>query len=168
MASPTTKSSPDRLPEIPRGRWYRLWPLSGLPIGPILVVLLGSMVGPATGLVAQSITGGELSGLVVDASGQPITQARVVAASVTSGWERVERTPLSGAFRFTQVPPGEYELLVEIIGHGPVRVVGIPIRPGELTRVPVTIAPAAPPVLRVDTLSLDVGLSGIVTPGSGR
>ncbi len=31
-----------------------------------------------------------------------------------------------------------------------------------------TIAPAAPPVLRVDTVSLDIGLAGIVPPGSGR
>ena len=105
---------------------------------------------------------------MADASGPPVEEARVVATSVTSGWERVELTLPSGAFQFTQVPPGEYELLVEIIGYGPVRVVGLPIRPGELTRVPVTIQSAAPPVLRADTVSLDVGLTGIVTPGSGR
>ena len=126
------------------------------------------MLGYATGLVAQSITRGELSGLVVDAFGQPIAQARVVAASVAAGWERVVLTPQSGAFRFPQVPPGDFELLVEIIGYVPVRVIGIPIRPGERTRVPVTIEPAEPPVLQVDTVSLDLGLTGIITPESGR
>ena len=136
--------------------------------GRILTALLCSMVWYVNGLAAQSITSGELNGLVADALGQPISQARVVATSLTSGWERVELTPRSGAFRFRQVPPGEYELLVEIIGFGPVVVVGIPIRPAERTRVPVTIVPAAPPVLRVDTVSLDLGLTGIVTPGSGR
>ena len=126
------------------------------------------MVWSATGLAAQSITNGELNGLVADAFGQPIWQARVVVASMTSGWERVERTPRSGEFQFTRLPPGDYELFVEIIGYGPVRVVDIPIRPGERIRVPVTIAPAAPPVLRVDTMSLDIGLTRIVTPGGGR
>ena len=139
-----------------------------LPTGEILLALLCATVWSATGLAAQSITSGELIGLVADASGQPIERARVVAASVTSGWQRIVLTPPSGAFRFTQVPPDEYELLVEIIGYGPVVVVGIPIRPGERTRVPVTIAPAPPPVLRVDTVSLDLGLTGIVTPGGGR
>ena len=142
--------------------------LRSLPIGRILTALLCSTVWSTAGLAAQSITSGQLNGLVADVLGQPISQARVVAASVTSGWERVQLTPRSGVFRFTQVPPGEYELLVEIIGYGPVRVVGIPIRPGERIRVPVTIAPAAPPVLRVDTVSLAIGLTGIVTPGSGR
>ena len=126
------------------------------------------MVWYVNGLAAQSLTKGELNGLVVDASGQPIAQARVVVTSATSGWRRVELTPRSGAFQFTQVPPGEYEILVEIIGYGPVRVLAIPIRPGQDVRVPVTIAPAAPPVLRVDTVSVDIGLTGIVTPGSGR
>ena len=139
-----------------------------LPNGRILSVLLCSMVGSATGLAAQSITSGELNGLVVDEFGRPVAQARVVAASVTSGWERVELTERGGAFQFPQVPPGEYDFLVEIIGYGPVRVIGIPIRPGERTRVPVTIAPAVPPVLRVDTVSLAIGLTGIVIPGGGR
>ena len=134
----------------------------------ILIALFCSTVWSVTGLTAQSITSGELNGLVVDLFGQPIQQARVVASSVTSGWQRTESTPGSGAFRFIRVPPGEYELLVEIIGYRPVVVVGIPIRPGERTRVPVTIAPAAPPVLQVDTVSLDLELTGIVTPGGGR
>ena len=136
--------------------------------GPILVVVLCSVVGHATGLAAQSITSGELNGVVVDTFGEPIAQARVVASSLTSGWERDLVTPQSGAFRFTQVPPGEYELFVEIIGYGPVVVVGIPIRPGQATRVPVTIAAAAPPVLRVDTVSLNMGVTRVATPGGGR
>ena len=166
MASPTVRPSADGLPEILSALRFR--PSSRLPICGILSALLCSTVGSVTGLVAQSLSSGDLTGLVVDGSGQPVEQARVVAASVTSGWEHVELTQESGAFQFTLVPPGEYELLVEIIGYGPVRVVGIPIRPGELTRVPVTIAPAAPPVLRVDTVSLEAGLTGIVTPGGGR
>ena len=143
-------------------------PPNKLPIGALLTALLCTTMWPMTELAAQSITTGELNGRVVGTAGQPVSRARVVATSVTSGWERVVLTPRSGDFEFTQVPPGEYELLVEIIGYGPVRVVDIPIRPGQDIRVPVTIALAAPPVLRVDTVSLDVGLTGIVTPGSGR
>ena len=136
--------------------------------GTILAALLATIVCSAPGLAAQSITRGELTGRVVDASEQPVSQARVVAASVTSVWERIVLTPESGAFRFTQVPPGEYELFVEIIGYGPVRVVDIPVRTGHGISVPVTIALAALPVLRVDTVSLDIGVPRIVTPGSGR
>ena len=166
MASPTVRPSADDLTEFPRALRHRS--STSLPVGRILTLLLCSMIWSATGLVAQSITSGDLHGLVVDPSGQLISQARVVAASLTSGWERIALTARSGEFQFTQVPPGEYELLVEIIGYGPVRVVDIPIRPGQDIRVPVTIAQAALPVLRVDTVSLDIGLTGIVPPGSGR
>lgn len=143
-------------------------PPSRLPIGTLLTALLCITVWSTTELAAQSITSGELNGRVVDTAGQPVSGVRVVAAAVTSGWDRVVVTPRSGVFKFTQVPPGEYELLVEIIGYGPVRVLGIPIRPGQDLRVPVTIALVAPPVVRVDTVSLDVGLTGIVTAGTGR
>ena len=166
MAAPTVRPSADDLTEFLRALGHRS--STRLPVGRTLTALLCSMVWSATGLVAQSITRGDLHGLVVDPSGQFISQARVVAASLTSGWERTALTARSGKFQFTQVPPGEYELLVEIIGYGPVRVVDIPIRPGQDINVPVTIAPAVPPVLRVDTVSLDIGLTGIVKPGSGR
>ena len=167
MASQDVRSSADGLPKPSSASRHR--PSSGLPIVWILTVLLCSMmVGSTNGLASQSLTSGELNGLVVDALGEPILGARVVATSPTSGWARAELTPRSGVFHFTQLPPGDYELLVEIIGYGPVRVVGIPIRPGASIRVPVTIMAAVPPVLRVDTVSLDLGLSGIVTPGSGR
>jgi len=136
--------------------------------GTVLAALLATIVCSPPGLAAQSITGGELNGRVVDTSGQPVAQARIVAASVTTGWERLVLTPGSGDFRFTQVPPGEYELLVEIIGYRPVRIVDISVRPGRDIRVPVTIATEAPPVLRVDTVSLDIGVNRIVAPGGGR
>lgn len=136
--------------------------------GTVLAALLATIVCSSSGLAAQSITSGELNGLVLDASGQPVARARVVASSVTEGWERLVLTTGSGAFRFAQVPPGEYEILVEIIGYRPVRVVDISVRPGRDIRVPVTIALAAPPVLRVDTVSLDIGVTRIVTPGGGR
>ena len=136
--------------------------------GTVLAAFLATVVCSAPGLAAQSITRGELTGRVSGPSGQPVSRARVIAVSVTSGWERVALTPASGAFRFREVPPGEYEVLVEIIGYGPVQVVDIPVRAGQDIYVPVAIALAAPPVLRIDTVSLDTGVTRIVTPGGGR
>ena len=117
--------------------------------GIVLAALLAATAFSPDGLAAQSITSGELNGRVVDTSGQPIAQARVVAASVTTGWERLVLTPASGAFRFTQMPPGEYELFVEIIGYRPVRAVDISVRPGPVIRIPVTLTAAVPPVFRI-------------------
>ncbi|HKJ02527.1 MAG TPA: TonB-dependent receptor [Longimicrobiales bacterium] len=136
--------------------------------GTVFAAFLAAVVCSAPGLTAQSITSGELNGHVLDASGQPLARVRVLAASTTSGWQRLVLTPTDGAFRFTQVPPGEYEVLVEMIGYRPVRVIDIPVRPGQSVGVPVTIAAAAPPVLRVDTMSLDIGVMRVVTPGEGR
>jgi hypothetical protein len=147
---------------------HQLARLSGLSGGLMLAAFLCTLAWSPAALAAQSITTGEMHGRVVDPFGLPVDRARVVATSVTSGWERVFRTPRNGDFRFTQVPSGEYEVFVEVIGFGPVQVVGIPVRPGQITRVPATIAPAVPPVMHVDTVSLATGLIGIVTPGSGR
>ncbi len=135
-----------------------------------LLVIAGTVIlaSATTDVSAQSITSGELSGRVTDTSGRALERVRIVASSTTSGWEHVVLTPRSGEFQLTQVPAGEYELFAEIIGFGPVRVLEIPIRPGQVTSVPVILSAATPPVIRIDTVSLDAGLTSIVTPGSGR
>lgn len=134
----------------------------------LLLGLLASALPGAASLSAQSITGGNLGGQISDQAGRPLARARVVTSSPTSGWEGTTTTSASGRFQFTLLPPGEYEVFVEIIGYRPARVMGIPVRPGSEIRIPVSLAEATPPVMQIDTVPHRAGVSGLVTPSSGR
>src|SRR5688572_6205378 len=68
---------------------------------------------------------------------------------------------MNGAFGFSQLAPGEYELLVESLGYQPVRITNLPIRPGRSLTTTITIRqvggkPTAQQVVRFD----GAGLSG--------
>ncbi len=58
----------------------------------------------------------------------------------------VSETDRSGRFEFAPLEAGDYELLVERLGYRPVRLLGIPVRPGQETPLLVEISPAPPPV----------------------
>ena len=109
-------------------------------------------------LVGQSITAGELSGTVTDTLGQPLNGADVIVLDRSSGVERVATVDRRGAYRFTLLPPGEYEVFAEALGYRPRRVRGVPVRPGVALTVPVLLSWAPPPVTTVDTTVFGAGV----------
>ena len=111
------------------------------------------------GLMAgQSITSGELAGTVSDSLGQVLYGADVSVIDRASGVERVATVDRHGAFRFTLLPPGEYEVFAEALGYRPRRIRGVPVRPGTSLDVNLALGWAAPPVSQVDTTFFTAGV----------
>lgn len=118
--------------------------------------------------IGQSITAGELTGVVSDSLGQPLDGADVIVLDRTSGVQRITAVSRRGEYRFPLLPPGEYEVFAEALGYRPRRVRGVPVRPGVALDVPVVLASAPPPVKVVDTSDFVPGVYQGASTASGR
>jgi hypothetical protein len=103
----------------------------------VLVVFL--LCGKAAYGQTQAITA-TLNGTIIDASGQPITGARVTLASPERGISRVGSTGNTGLYIFTLLPPGVYLLQVEVPGFKKYRQEGITLEAGQTAEQNVQLA----------------------------
>src|SRR5690348_5802665 len=103
------------------------------------------------GVAAQSISAGEVVGRVVDSGGHALGGADVIVRDPSSGVERFAVVTPAGEFRFALLPPGDYEVFAERLGYRPQLVRSVTVRPGVVLSLTPVLAPAPPPVSRVDT-----------------
>jgi hypothetical protein len=83
-----------------------------------VIALLGLLVStPAA--TAQTETG-RISGSVVDPTDAVVPNVRIVAQSLTRGFERTTRTNDRGVYAVTNLPPGSYRVSVEADGFASV------------------------------------------------
>src|SRR5262249_3778267 len=76
----------------------------------LVACLLYSLSAPG---LAQSLgSAGTISGTVTDPNNAAIKGATVVLKNSVTGYQRAAATDSSGAFRFTDVPPNNYQLTV--------------------------------------------------------
>jgi len=78
----------------------------------------------------------------------------------------VSETDRSGRFEFASLGAGDYELLVERLGYRPVRLLDIPVRPGQETALLVQISAAPPPVEAPLEVRFQHGVRGQSRAGS--
>jgi hypothetical protein len=62
------------------------------------------------GIRAQTVSSGAITGIVTDPSGAAIAGAAIVATEKGTGFKRSATTDSSGSYRFSLLPPGEYQL----------------------------------------------------------
>src|SRR5580704_7788492 len=68
------------------------------------------------GALAQSGTSSALSGVVTDSSGAVIPGATVSAVEIETKATRTDKTNAQGAFLFSQINPGTYEVSLQAEG----------------------------------------------------
>lgn len=102
----------------------------------------------------QSTLGGDVLGTVRDDRNAAVPRARVTLSAGGSSAEIGGTTSGDGSFALRLAPPGRYQLRVEAIGYQPLIVMGVVVVSGEPATVSVRLTPAAPPVVRVDTIIL--------------
>ena len=90
----------------------------------------------APGLMAQTA---ELTGRVTDPSGAVITGATVTATNENTKAARRTQTTDAGYFVLTQLPPGEYRLMVEASGFGGQTQTGIHLAVQQTARIDVML-----------------------------
>lgn len=121
---------------------------------------------PVTVYGTRPLGYGEIGGVVRDESGEVVPGATVTLAG--AGGTREETADGNGAFVFTNVQPGRYEIRTSLTGFkstqhtvtfaGPPRAVGLTLRVGDVTET-ITVEAEAPVI---DTMSAGVG--GVIRP----
>jgi hypothetical protein len=104
----------------------------------ILLILVTAV--PATFAQKSSAT---LSGTVVDAQDAVIGSAMVTLQDPARGLQRQVLSASSGAFLFTQVPAGTYEISVTRPGFQPARVTDVMVNAGDQRSIQIRLAVAS-------------------------
>jgi hypothetical protein len=68
---------------------------------------------------AQSASTGALTGTVTDVTGAVLQNAKITVRNKGTGEKRTAVTDRDGLYRFSLLPPGDYELTAEAVGFGP-------------------------------------------------
>jgi len=82
----------------------------------IVMLILTVLVGTPAQLGAQSVTSGDIVGIVTDPSGAVLPNARVTLESQENGSTQVQATNSRGVYRFSLLPPGRYTVSVTVSG----------------------------------------------------
>ncbi len=101
---------------MPKYSFYN-WQLGA---GTLFLVCLSMMLAPS--LLAQTASTGALTGTVTDPSGAVIPNATVTIKNVDTGQTRTTMTIADGTYRFTLLPPGNYQIKIEAAGFKPVTI----------------------------------------------
>jgi hypothetical protein len=80
------------------------------------LVILSTFSGIAK---AQALSAGAVSGTVVDPNGAVVPNATITLANSITGYKRTVTTDSDGSFRFTDVPPNNYQLAISATGFSP-------------------------------------------------
>jgi len=122
----------------------------------VLVLALVCVLSLAGSALAQGGTRGAISGTVKDEKGAAILGAQVeVINSVTGVTERTVTSDSSGNFAVTQLPAGDYRLVVSIAGFSKAEVEDVKVNVTETTTVNVP--------LKVGQISESVTVTGAAT-----
>jgi hypothetical protein len=87
----------------------------------------------ATGLYAQSITSGGITGTVKDPSGAVLPGANVTLTNPSTGFSRTETTSDQGQYRFSLLQPGTYTVTVSAGGFQKAEQAGLSVIAGQPT-----------------------------------
>jgi len=89
---------------------------------------------------AQSASTGALTGTVTDATGAVVPKAAINLRNNGTGLLLTAVTDLEGFYRFSLLPPGQYELRVEMAGFAPHILREVMIQISEVRRIDVELA----------------------------
>jgi len=82
----------------------------------VVMLTLGALAGIPAQLRAQSITSGDVVGLVTDPSGAVLSNANVTLKSQENGSTQTQSTNSRGVYRFSLLTPGRYTVSVAATG----------------------------------------------------
>jgi len=103
--------------------------------GVCLLVVLSSLAA-----YAQSASTGALTGTLTDPTGAVLQNARIALRNTGTSETRSAGSNQDGSYRFSLLPPGDYELTVEAVGFAKVVVREVSIRISEVTSLATRLA----------------------------
>lgn len=97
------------------------------------------LVGGASQLVAQSVSSGDIVGVVTDPSGAVLSNASVTLKSQENGSTQAQSTNSRGMYRFSLLPPGRYTVSAAVSGFREVNATAV-VTIGQATTVNLALA----------------------------
>ena len=97
----------------------------------------------AVNTFAQSITSGDVTGIVTDRSGAAVPNAAVTLTNINTDAAQKTTTNAEGSYRFAFVPPGAYKIAVVASGFRNQERPGVNVTPGQPSAVDVQLTVAS-------------------------
>ena len=112
---------------------------------------------------AQTLTRGQLRGVVYDETKAALPGATVVLTNNDTGYSQTVVTGATGGYQFSQVPTGDYEILVTLSGFSTTQITGITINVGAALSYDISLGIAS----QTETITVEASGAPIDT-GTGR
>src|SRR4029077_1377729 len=136
----------------------------------VVMLILTVLAGTPAHLGAQSITSGDVVGLVTDPSGAVVPNASVTLKSQENGSTEAQSTNTRGVYRFSLLEPGRYTVSVAVDGFqkadatavgtiGQAATVNIPLTLGEASSMVEVTSDA--PLLQTENSDVSTSFSEI-------
>src|SRR6476469_5679019 len=91
-------------------------------------------------LVARAqVGGGQITGIVTDTAGAPVSGATIIAIQLSTGVTRTVVSSAAGVYAVPGLIPGEYGLDIDLPGFKPIRRRGVQVETGEAVRLDVAL-----------------------------
>src|ERR1043166_1993982 len=84
-----------------------------------VALLTATILHSALVVNAQALTAGSITGSVVDPNGAVVPNATATLSNAITGYKRTVTADADGTFRFDNVPPNNYQLVVSAAGFAP-------------------------------------------------
>jgi hypothetical protein len=125
-----------------------------------LCLALGAL--PLTA-AAQSLTSGQLKGVVLELDGAPVSGAVVTLEDARGSAFRFLESDFGGYFTVALLAPGRYSVLVEQVGYQPIRLLNVRVAAGQATSITARLERRPPPIDRVVEIEAGGALAGVAT-----
>ena len=105
-----------------------------------LALLTALLLAAAPSAFAQaSAINGQILGVITDPAGAPVASAKVKVSNTATGFTLSSETTTSGIYRFTVLPLGTYELIVDAPGFAPTRQTSIILTAGSTATIDIAL-----------------------------
>src|SRR5580658_1350116 len=111
----------------------------------LLLVGIGMLIAFSAQSLAQSVTAGDVTGIVTDPSGAAIPGATVTLTNVSTNTSQTQTTNGDGSYRFAFTQPGTYKVTASATGFQTQQQTGITVTAGQPTTagIQLTVAGAS-------------------------
>jgi hypothetical protein len=96
-----------------------------------LVILSAVVLCSASGARAQSAGFATITGRALDPKGASVPKATIAATNTETGIKRTTLTTNDGLYRFENLPPGLYNVNIDVAGFAKAEVSGVKLQVGE-------------------------------------
>jgi Carboxypeptidase regulatory-like domain len=105
----------------------------------VVMLILTGLVGTPAHLTAQSVTSGDITGLITDPSGAVLPNVSVALKSQENGSTQAQSTNARGVYRFSLLLPGRYTVSVAVAGFRETNATAV-VTIGQATTVNLSLA----------------------------